>query len=440
MTTPASSATGAAPPSPPVVRPPAARAAGVAVYLLFGLIVVALVWAAVAQIDVRVSARGRLVNPAPNIVVRPLEAGMLRSVAVRPGQIVRAGQLIATLDPTFASADLSQLSVRELTLRAQVERLRRQAGDAQPAAAGALGQVADQQAVLVDRRAAHAAKLLAFDERIERLRAARESTQADRKILAQRVVALEKLEAIHDTLSKENFGSQARLLEARERRLEVQRDLTVAEGRQAEIERDVRIAQAERASFAAESRQQVREELAQVSRESLEAREQLVKAQRRSDLVLLRAPQDAVVLEVRQTSPGSVVAPTEVLAVLVPLGGALLAEVDMASADIGEVRVGDLTRLKIDAFPFQRFGIVEGRVETISRDAFAPTGNEPGAGSVSYRIRVPLDPVAAARTTPGMELLPGMTLTGEVVVGRRTVLSYFLYPLIRTLDEAIRER
>ncbi len=421
--------------------PRRARVAGRLVYLLAALIALALLWATLADVDVRVAARGRLVNPSHNIVLRPLEAGVLREVHVSPGQVVRKGDVIATLDTTFAGADLSQLSVRDLALRAQVERLRRQAGDDAPRGDGsALGQVDEQKALLAEREAAHAARLRHFDERVARLRVARESTLADQRVLQERVTALQELETMLQQLSKENFGSQARMLEARERRLEVQRDLTVAQGRQAEIERDLRLADAERSTFVAESRRQVREELAQASRDSQEIGEQLQKARRRSELVTLVAPTDAVVLEIRQTSAGSVLTQSETFAVLVPLEGRLMAEADVAPEDVGEIRVGDAVRLKIDAFPFQRHGVLEGRVATISRDAFTPPAGEATRPAVSYRMRVELVSARFARGGEAQTLLPGMTLSAEAIVGRRSVLSYFLYPLIRTLDESIRER
>jgi HlyD family secretion protein len=421
-------------------RPPGARAASVAIYLIVGLMVVAVLWSWWAQIDVRVGARGRLINPSQNIVLRPLESGVLREVIVQPGQIVRKGQVIATLDPTFAGADLSQLSVRELSLRAQVERLREQAGEARAGKNGALGQVDEQRAVLVDRQAAYAARLKQLDERIARLAVERESAVADQKVLTERLRALQELEGMFEQLVKDGYGSRTSMLQARDRRLDATRELTASANHQLEVERDASMAKAERAAFVAESRQKVREELAEASRDSGEVGEQLLKAQRRSELVTLTAPQDAVVLEVRQTAPGSVLSPNETFALLVPLGGKLLAEVDVAAVDVGEIRLKDEVRLKIDAFPFQRFGVLKGKVVTISGDAFTQPANDPSKPPVSYRVIVAIDAPEFTQAKAPAELLPGMTTTAEIVVGQRTVLSYFLYPLIRVVDEAIRER
>ncbi len=355
-----------------------ARLASLAVYLCAGLVVSVLAWAAWAEIDVRVAGRGRLVNTSQNIVVRPLDAGVLNTVRVTPGQVVAKGDVIATLDPTFAGADLSQLAGRDLALRAQVERLRSQVGDPTQGA-GALAQQADQRALLADRQAAHAARLKQYDETIARLKAALEGNLADQRVTAERTRSLLDLEQMLEKLVAENFGAQARVLETRERRLEAERELTLARNRQSELEREIRVTEAERQSYVTDFRQRVREELTQAVRDSDEVRDQLSKAQRRADLVTLTAPQDAVVLEVRQTSIGSVLNPAEVFAVLVPLGEDLLAEVDIDPADVGEIRVGDRVRIKLDAYPFQKFGVLEGTLQTVSGDAFVTRSSSASA-------------------------------------------------------------
>lgn len=412
---------------------------GIVVYLMAALIVVAIAWSAWAHLDLRVIARGKLVNPAPHIVLRTLEGGVLHSVLVQPGQVVKRGDVLARLDPTFAGADLSQLAQRDSSLRAQLERLRRETGVAQAGeGAQALAGQPEQQALLAERQAAVAARLRQFDENIARLKASLDTNRHEQEIVAQRVRSLAELEAIQESLAQQNFGSRSRLLEARERRLETERELTLARSREAEVQREIRTAEAERSSFVASSRQKVREELTQAQREGAEVREQLAKAQRRADLVTLLAPQDAVVLEVRQSAVGSVLQGQDVLATLVPLGETLLAEVELATGDVGEVRAGDRVRLKLDTYPFQKHGVLNGTVLSIGGDA-TPAAATAAGQPPAYVARVALNSTQLEHTHRPVQLLPGMTLTAEVVVGRRTVLSYFLYPVIRTLDEAVRE-
>lgn len=418
--------------------PAASPLPALALYLLGALLVLALAWAAWASVDVRVAGRGRIVNDAQNIVVRTLEPGVLSAVRIRPGQVVKKGEVIATLDPTFAGADKSQLAARDQSLRAQVERLRQQTGER--GAKGALDKQADQRALLAEREAAYQARLRQYDESVARLRSALEGNAADQRVTAERTASLLDLEKMQEKLTLENFVSRSKVLETRERRLEAERDLTAARGRQTELTKEIRVTEAERESFVTAFRQKVREELTQATRDSDEVREQLSKAQRRADLVTVVAPQDAVVLEVRQTALGSVLNSADVLAVLVPMGETMLAEADIDPADVGEIRAGDRVRLKLDAYPFQKYGVLEGRLLGISADAITLESGAPGGARTVYRARVALQGTAFSHSTQAAALMPGMTMTAEVIVGSRSVLSYFLYPLMRAADEAIRER
>jgi HlyD family secretion protein len=125
---------------------------------------------------------------------------------------------------------------------------------------------------------------------------------------------------------------------------------------------------------------------------------------------------------------------------LVPLGTALDAEVQIDSLDVGHVKAGDVAHIKLDAFPFQKHGTLDARVRTISEDAFKRDTPNPETGTDAYYVsRLDLGKDMLKNMDPHARLLPGMTLTAEIVVGKRTVLSYLLWPLTKGLDEAIRE-
>jgi hemolysin D len=152
--------------------------------------------------------------------------------------------------------------------------------------------------------------------------------------------------------------------------------------------------------------------------------------------VALTAPADAVVLEVAKRSIGSIVREAEPVFTLVPLDVPLEAEVLVEARDIGHVGPEQEVRVKLDAFPFQKHGTASGVVRTISEDAFTDEGK--GERSF-YRARVVLTDSRLERIPETFRLIPGMTVVAEIKVGRRSVLSYFLYPLLRGLDESIRE-
>jgi HlyD family secretion protein len=428
-----------------IERRPLPRVARITSWLLVAMLVAFLVWAAVFEIDRVVVARGRLVTPLPNIVVQPLETSIIRSLDARVGQVVKAGQALATLDPTFAQADAAQLEARVRSLQTQSSRLAAELGG--NGREGATGSDADsrlQSRLAGEREAAFAAQMRKFDETLGRLRASAATNRRDQQLLAARVQSLREIETMQSKLVDQQFASKVKLLEAQEKRLEVERDQQLAVNREAEIARELAAAEAEKAAFARNWRQKTMEEMLATARDKASLDEQLQKAARRRDFVTLVAPVDAVVLDIAKLSQGSVVREAEPMFTLVPLAPTLEAEVQIDSIDVGYVKTGDDVRLKLDAFPFQRHGSLAAHVRTVSEDAFRRDagGNtsalDPGTDAF-FLSRVDLAQTTLDRMPSHARLLPGMTLTAEIVVGRRSVMSYLLWPLTRALDTAARE-
>jgi HlyD family secretion protein len=205
-----------------------------------------------------------------------------------------------------------------------------------------------------------------------------------------------------------------------------------------ELSRELASAEAELAAFDKSWRQKAMEDLLNASRERDSLAEQLAKADMRHRLVQLTAPADGVVLEVPKLSTGSVVREAEQMFVLVPLGAQLEAEVQIESQDVGTLKVGAPVHVKLDAFPFQKHGMLEGKVRNISEDAFRREQVAPGQGDAYYVGRIALGDTKL-RNMAQARLLPGMTLSAEIVTGQRSVMSYLLWPLTKALDESLRE-
>jgi HlyD family secretion protein len=376
-------------------------------------------------------------------VVQPLETSIIQSINVRVGQIVKKGQVLATLDPTFTAADETQLRVRLQSLDTQASGLRAELSG-KPGASTASGGYADdaqlQAQLSSERKANYEAQRNKMDQNIARLRAGLETNKHDQTILAQRVKSLREVEAMQEQLMAEQFGAKMHLLEARDRRLEVERDMDLQRNKSVEMARELASAESERAAFEKSWRQKSMEDLLSASRERDSINEQLTKADMRAKKVQLVAPSDGVVLEIGKLSIGSIVREAEPLFTLVPLGSELEAEVQIDSQDVGYIKTGALAHLKVDAFSFQEHGMLDGKVRFISQDSFKRDTNEKSGGGLDayYLSRIPFS--GKLRKLPGdARLLPGMTVTAEIVVGHRTVMSYLIFPLTRALDESIRE-
>jgi HlyD family secretion protein len=151
-----------------------------------------------------------------------------------------------------------------------------------------------------------------------------------------------------------------------------------------------------------------------------------------------------VVLELGQRSIGSVAKEAEPLVTLVPADNRVEAEVDVDSSDVARLRVGDSVRVKFDALPFQRHGTVDGTLRVITENSFQPDKNrngdsKPDGQPAFFRARIALGPLALRDVPADFRLIPGMTATAEIKVGRRTIISYLLDPIVRLFDESLRE-
>jgi len=403
-----------------------------------------IVWASLSRVEKVVTARGRLVNPQQNIVVQPLETSIIQRIDVQAGQIVKKGQVLATLDPTFAQADEAQLRTRLRSLDTQTEGLRAElAGKRAPGAtAGGKGDADDvlQSQLSGERQANFESQKTKLDQNIASLRASIETNKRDQQVLAQRVKSLREMESMQEQLMAEQFGAKLHLLEARDRRLEVERDLVVQQNKAQELASSLAGAQAERAAFGNGWRQKMMEDLLAATRDRDGVNEQLAKADKRHQLVQLVAPADAVVLDTGKLSVGSVIREAETMFTLVPLGAEMEAEVQIDSLDIGYIKPGALAHLKVDAFSFQQHGTLDGKVVTISQDAFRREAGSPAQGLDAYYLsRITFSGSHLKKMGAGAHLLPGMTLNAEIVVGKRSVMSYLLWPLTKAVDESIRE-
>lgn len=423
-----------------IERSPLPHLARITLHVLLATLISFLLWAALSEIDQIVVARGRLVTPLPNIIVQPLDTAIILSLDVRVGQVVKKGERLATLDPTFTEADQSQLRTRLSSLDTQSQRLESElTGKKAPSKGNADADSKLQAQLAAERLANYKAQSTKMDETIARLRATIDTNLKDQQVLTARVKSLREIETMQEKLVAMQFGARARLLEAQDKRLEVERDMLLTQSREQELRRDLAASEAEKAAFEKGWRQKTMEDMLATSRDRDDVKEQLQKADKRQKLVTLVSPVDAVVLDMAKLSQGSVAKGGDPMFTLVPLAAELEAEVQIDSLDVGYVKLGDVAHLKLDAFPFQRHGDITAKVRTISEDAFRRDAAQGQGLDAYYLSRIALGNAKLKKMPDKSRLLPGMTLSAEIVVGKRSVISYLLWPLTKALDESIRE-
>jgi HlyD family secretion protein len=423
-----------------IERSPVPRLAQITMHVLLTALISFIAWAALSELDEVVMAQGRLVNPSPNVVVQPLETGVIKTLDVRVGQLVKKGDVLATLDATNAQADETQLQQRLSSLETQLQGFNQElSGEVGPDISPANADTQLQADLLHERKANYQAQQSKLSENAAKLRANLATNRNDQQLISSRLRSLKEIEAMQEKMVAQKYGAPLQLLEAQARSKEVERELQLAKSREQEIVREITAFASEKTAFEKGWRQKLMEETLNISRERDSVKEQLQKADRRNKLVTLVAPVDGVVLEIAKLSPGSIVREAETFFTLVPLNAPLEAEVHIDSLDVGYIKLGTAAHIKVDAFPFQRHGTLDARVRTVSEDAFRRDTATKNGADAYYIARIALDNTELKVMKDGARLLPGMTLTAEIVVGHRTILSYMAWPLTKGISEAARE-
>jgi len=403
--------------------------------LLALLLIFGIGWASIATVDKVVTAQGKLISTGKTIVVQPLSEGVITRLHVEEGQEVQEGQVLVTLDPTFADADVEGLRERLESLEQEARRLETEMGDG--------GSVIDpdrnelQERILTARNREYEQRLKTYEQKIKEL-IAKAETKKDQHAQGRKQLRLARdMEKMFQDAMAKGVATRLELIKAQSQRMKQEEAVERITNELQEMRQEAERLIAERDAFVNNWTSTSTQELVKTNREIESIRSQLEKAEHISDFVELRAPRRAVVLQLATRSEGSVVSKAEPVVTLVPLDDPLEAEVNIQARDIGFVRQGDHARIKLEAFPFQKHGALEGTVKVISEDTFQ---KDTAMGSaVTYRSRIGLTTTTLRDVPTDFRLIPGMTLSAEIKVGERRVISYFLYPIMRYLDESLRE-
>lgn len=415
----------------------------VTTWVIAGVILICIAFAAVAHVDrVVTSDRGKIVPAQGTILFQALDNSLIRTLDVREGDRVHKGQLLATLDPTFADADVDQLQRQLLSLDAQIARATaEQRGEVY--APPLIDPVKDQYTLLqknlfVQRASQFKAQMASFDQKIAQTQATIQRLRGNEARYKEREKISQQVEGMRQTLVEKQAGSLLNLMIASDARLEMLR--TMEEGQNSLVEAQHQIAslQADRDAFVQQWMSSSSQDLvtAQGTRDTVLA--QLAKASRHKDLVKLIAPEDAIILTRAKVSVGSVLKEGETLITIVPVNAPIEAELNISAREIGFVRPNDKVSLKIDAFPFAEHGLAVGKLSWVSEGAFSL--DEDGKQvEPYYKARVSITDMRFTRVPDTFRLIPGMTLSGDIHIGERSVLGYLVAGSIRNMNEAMRE-
>lgn len=409
--------------------------------LMAGVAAMAL-WLTFGRTEIVAAASGRIIPVGEVQLVQPAEAGVVRRILVHDGDRVTKGQPLVLLDPTMSTAEAAQAARAYENAAFDVARTRAviDALDGKPlhlaAPAGSdAATVASQQSLARARLAEVRASIATTSAGGAVARADIASARSEVAKLNRSLPLLDQQIAANEQLLAQGYVSKLRVLDMRRQRI------SEAGARDAAL---VAISRANAtaggaATAVGKARADVRfalyDELVKAESDMRLRREEMVKAQQRSGFQALRAPVTGIVSQLSLHTEGGVVEAAKPIMTVVPSDGKLIAEVKLLNRDAGFVAPGQPVQVKLEAFPFSRYGTIPGHVLSVSPDAVP----DDKLGLV-YVVRVSLDRTSVDRGDRTVALVPGMTTTADIVTGNRSYLSYLTSPVVAAGGSALRER
>ena len=412
-------------------KPPAPLAGGMLRLLILFTTCIGF-WAALGPLDIVAVAEGKLVPSGYLKIVQPAEQGIVREILVREGEPVAAGQVLIRMDSVLTAADVKAMQVEHQNRRLALRRI-----DAQLAGRKFSFGKEDPLELALQVEAQYAANVRAYQSSLAQEKSLLEKSKHDLEAARQTRAKLEQVlphyieqERAFEKLTQDGFAGRILYTDKRRERIEKEQDLhaqqSVIRANMALIEQS----EQKLAQIAADYGRQLQAERVQVVSQLDKLTQELAKLAHRHELLELRAPQAGTVKDLATHTAGTVAAPGTILMTLVPQGERLVAEVWVSNEDVGFVRAGQAVKLKLAAFQFTRYGMVEGTVRQVSADAT----------EAAYRTLVDLKAEHLHAGGVRHALAPGMQVAAEINLGTRTVLEYVLSPVRQAFHEAARER
>lgn len=439
---------------------PIGHAIGLTIILLF---CTAVGWASLGKVDVVATASGRIVVSGRTKVIQPAETGVVRAIYVRDGTTVKAGDVLIELDLTINAAELDHVKSDLLSAELDIARLRAAiAADVDPTAdftppAGASQRLVEMhRQFLTSQKAEHAAKLAEIDRQLAQKDAERDTIAATIEKFKATIPLLQERVDVRKYLYDKAIGTKIIYLTEFQELVGQQHDVLVQQSRLREAEAAVAGLTEAKLKVEAEYRHGLYDDLAKAEQRAAGLAQDVIKGEQKAKQRILTAPVDGVVQQLAVHTIGGIVTPAQTLAALVPLDSNLEIEAMVLNRDIGFIVPGQSAAIKIDTFNFTRYGLLGGRVLSISRDAITrdrhedqardqPAGaesasSEPKGQELVYAARVSLDRSVMEVEGRPVQLSPGMAVTVEIKTGSRRIISYLLSPLTRYNQEVLRER
>jgi HlyD family type I secretion membrane fusion protein len=419
-----------------------ARGITVVVVFVFGFFA----WAAIAPLQSAITSPGFIVVASHEKVIQHLESGIVKSVLVSDGQIVKAGQTLLILDNTQAQADVDLLQDESDGLEAQEARLLAERQDAD--------HIAFPPDLIARQLDTKVAQDMAGEEKAFETK--RQSLQEQIDILTKRkgengtevagyLAEQKSLDIQLALIQKEQDGVQQMVdkgLEPLPRLLALQRQAADLTGQRGQIEGKISQVQVNNGendlqilNLKSQALDEALKDLRDVQSKRFDLLDRMQAAQDVLNRTIVSSPASGKVVNLTIHTKGAVIKPGDTLMDVVPLDDKLEVEAHVRPEDADQVRVGMPAKLSLNAYEARRLPTIMGQVTYISADR----QTDERTGQAYFTADVSVDR-RALKDSPGARLIPGEPVEVAMQTGTRTALEYFVEPIGDVIRNGMRER
>ena len=398
------------------------RSVKMSVYSFGFLVLFLITWGTISEIDTTISASGKITTVVPNVEVQSNYNSVVKEILVKKGESVNQGDPLVTFDATLQRADKMKLDYQLSVVNSKIDRLKKQSllrnniSVANP-------NDERQSRIFKDKKDQYLAKIASLDQQIG-------STEDDLKFIKEQLDIQKQLEDSKLELFELDLVAESQVLAEKNKRLSLEKEFTKTSNKLSELKSN-------RKEYNSQFFGGINDELVGLEDQKMSLREDIKKLERQQTDVVVRAPSDGMILDLHSLYPGAVITQGKSVVTLVPTGVELLTIFDVDPSDISKLIPDTSVKIQLNALPAQKHGELKGKLiyvsaDTVDEDVDGNSGN-------FYRARAQITENELKDTPPGFNIMPGMKVSGKFRVGKRKLITYFIYPLIRTLGNSFAE-
>lgn len=402
-------------------------------WVVFAIIIFGILWLIFAKVDVVVSARGKVIPSGEIKILQPIETGVISKILIKEGDYVKKGQVLMQIDPsvTETSLDTKQKDLQVYTL--QIKRLEALIQDKPLILDTNSSYAQEQQRVYSIQKDSLEEGISRYEMKLSQANSQYQTALADKtrisSLLDKDLTRAKKLESVLDIIARKDYEElQKNIVNSKEQ-------LNMAKFKINESLKRIHELKEEKNSFINQFKDQKYQELLNIKKEarSLESQINAINFQNKKQAIV--SPVDGYVAKLMINTVGGVVTPAEKLISIVPKDSPLIVKANVLNQDIGFIKNDMESKIKIDTFNFQKYGFFEGKVINVGN--FSIDDEKLGA---IYEVKI--EPNGERLMVEGKKryLEAGMSVTAEIKVGKRRVIEFFIYPIIKYLDEGLSVR